>query len=141
MSLSSNPEARAYHLAANHRYEDAVILLDNRRTNGSIYLAGFAVECALKALIMANSTPKERSKLLEKLKKEHGHNLDALRKELARRGMHMPEEVIDAYRRLNTWHSNARYDPLLQSTRDAQDMLNSATLVRWVERIGGSGDG
>jgi HEPN domain-containing protein len=142
LPLDSNPDARAYYLPAMHRLEDAEVLLKARRVNGSIYLAGFAVECILKAPILANSTPKERPKLLERLKKEYGHDLEALKKEAGRPGMHMPREVVEEFRRVNTWDNNNRYDPRLQSTEDAEVLLAAAAaVIRWVERIGGKTDG
>lgn len=141
MSLNTNPESRRYRLAARQRFEDAEILLGNRRTNGSSYLAGFAVECILKTLILANSTPNERPKLCGRLRTEYGHDLEALRKAAGRRGMHMPQDVMEEFRRLNTWHNNNRYDPRLQSTEDAEVVLAaSGALVEWAARVGGKAD-
>ena len=141
MSLDANPDSRVYHFAAVHRFEDAQILLKNRRPNGSIYLAGFAIECILKALILANSTPRQRAKLRDRLKKEFGHDLEALRKEAGRRGIHMPRNVMDAFRRLNTWDNNNRYDPRLQSAEDAQTLFEAAeTVISWAKRVGGKRD-
>jgi len=37
--------------ASRHRYEDAKSLQRSGRWNGAIYLAGYAIECSLKALI------------------------------------------------------------------------------------------
>ena len=37
--------------ASRHRYQDAELLQQFARWNGSIYLAGYAIECSLKALI------------------------------------------------------------------------------------------
>jgi HEPN domain-containing protein len=135
LPLDSNPDSRVYYLAAAQRFEDAEILLANRRTNGSIYLAGIAAECILKSLILVNSTPRERPKLRERLKKEYGHDLEALRREAARRGMHMQRQVVEEFRRLNTWDNNIRYSAGIQSTEDAEVLLRAAeAVIRWAQR-------
>ncbi len=57
MALPRAAEARRYYRAAKQRYEDAQMLLEAGRTTGAVYLAGYAVECILKALLLANVTP------------------------------------------------------------------------------------
>jgi len=52
MAKPRNPEVRRFYQAVSQRFDDAVILLDNDRTTGAIYLAGYAVECMLKALLL-----------------------------------------------------------------------------------------
>ncbi|HEX4614173.1 MAG TPA: HEPN domain-containing protein [Urbifossiella sp.] len=89
MSLGSNPDARVYYVPARRRLEDAKILLDNHRRDGARSMAGFAVECLLKALVLANSTPRQRPKPMIRLTAEIGHDLDALRKEVADRGLNL----------------------------------------------------
>ena len=122
--------------------EDAEILLKNRRTNGSIYLAGFAVECILKALIMSNSTRREREKLGVALKQDFGHDLEALRKEAGRRGIHMNREVMVEFRRLAAWDNNMRYSAGVQTTEDAKALLGAAEVViEWAKRTARGTDG
>lgn len=138
MSLESNPDARVYYIPARRRLEDARILLDNNRRDGARYLAGFAVECLLKALILAQSTPRQRPTLVTRLKGEFGHDLDALRKEIARRGLHPGDAELQAFRRLATWDNNDRYDPQLQSQEVAEATCTAAELLfGWADRVGG----
>jgi HEPN domain-containing protein len=124
-----------YYLVARQRFEEAEILLKNRRPNGCIYLAGFAVECILKSLILANTTKRQREKVMLAVKAEYGHDLDALRKEAGRRGIHMTREVMEEFRRSNTWNNNLRYSPGIQSTEDAQTLLSAADeVIMWAIR-------
>jgi HEPN domain-containing protein len=142
MGLTSNPDARAYYLVARQRLEEAEILLNNKRANGSIYLAGFAVECALKSLIMANTTGRERDQVRDRLKVHFGHDLESLRIEAGRRGVHMPQELHKQFRLLNTWDNNTRYSPKIQFVKDALPILRAATaVVGWVESVGGKRHG
>jgi len=141
MSLNSNPDSRLYHLLSQHRFEEAVVLFENRKTNGCSYLAGFAVECILKSLILANSTPNERPKLRLRLIHVFGHKLEDLQKAAGRRGLHMESRVREEFCRINTWDNNDRYDPKLRSMADANVLLHAAEVViRWAQRIGGKGD-
>lgn len=134
MSLDANPDARAYSVPARQRLDDARVLVENGRTNGSIFLAGFAVECLLKALILVNSTPRERPRLLERLKAEFGHNLDALRREAARRGVHLGPAERAAFVPLNSWNNNIRYEARVQSLQAGRAVLAAAeVLFQWAE--------
>ncbi len=139
MSLSNNPDARAYYLPARRRLEDAKVLLEHHRHDGAMYLAGFAVECLFKAVILANSTPGQRTRLAARLKSEIGHDLDGLRKELARRSLHLGEHEREAFVQVNTWDNNQRYDSRVQSRVDAEAVFAAAeTLFAWADRVGGT---
>ena len=50
MGLPKPIEARLYYRAAKQRFDDAQLLLGAGRTTAAIYLAGYTVECFLKAL-------------------------------------------------------------------------------------------
>ncbi len=142
MSLSSNSAARMYGLVAKQRFEEAEILLKNHKPNGGIYLAGFAVECILKSLILANTTVLQRLGVLQELKTKYWHDLDALRKKAARHGLHMPPDVLHEFRRINTWDNNYRYNPGTRSIKDATLLLKSAeTIITWAKRTMGETDG
>jgi hypothetical protein len=51
MALPTAKEAQPFYQSALQRFEDAQYLLDGERTTAAIYLAGYSVECMLKALI------------------------------------------------------------------------------------------
>jgi len=63
MALPRSPEARLFYQAAKQRFEDALFLLAGRRT-AAVYLAGYAVECMLKTLILSRAPDKDH---------DHGH--------------------------------------------------------------------
>lgn len=134
MTLDANPDARSYLLPARQRLDDARALLDAGRTNGCIFLAGFAVECLLKAVILTNSTPRERPELLVRLKEDFGHNVVRLRQEAARRGVHPGEAERSAFRTLTGRENDIRYDARVQSLQIARRVFEAATtLSRWAE--------
>lgn len=54
MPISKN--ARLFYRAAKQRFDDALLLLELKRTTAAVYLAGYSIECMLKALIFIDSS-------------------------------------------------------------------------------------
>lgn len=122
------------------RLKDAQALLKNRRYSGAYYMAGYAVECALKASIAAQTKefdfpPKDAAKLythdLEKLLDSAG-----LKSELRTARGRSP--IFDAYwSAVKDWSEDARYEE--RSHRQARDMLAAVTdrrhgVLQWLRR-------
>jgi len=61
-----------YRVVARLRNDDARVLLDNKRNNGAIYLAGYAIECQLKYALC------QRKNLLELPEELETHDWDRL---------------------------------------------------------------
>ena len=57
MAIPASIEARLYYRCAFQRHEDAQILLRADHTTGAVYLAGYGVECILKALVLHFNRP------------------------------------------------------------------------------------
>lgn len=57
-------DARRFYRAARERWDDAEFLADADRTTGAVYMAGYCVECVLKALIVAQAPRKSRAAVL-----------------------------------------------------------------------------
>src|SRR6266566_5254985 len=52
MSLPRGTDARIFYRAAKQRFSDAQLLLKHNRTTSAVYLAGYGIECMLKALLL-----------------------------------------------------------------------------------------
>ena len=130
--------------AAGHRLSDAHVLLANGRWRTAIYLAGYAVECRLKA------------KLMRKYGCDH---LDDLGHELTARGMtreadrvftHSLELLLNLTGRMavlradagrlkqfntvNRWQPAWRYTASMSDADEATDFVAAAAdLCRWIE--------
>jgi len=52
MAVPSSIEARLFYRAS-QRFDEAQVLLEAVRTTGAVYLAGYGIECILKALILS----------------------------------------------------------------------------------------
>ena len=123
------------------RIEEARILLANQAWDGAYYLAGYAVECALKACIakltMAEDFPDK--KLAERSWK-HDLNelidvagLEALRKIDAPRGS--PRDFN--WKTVKDWNEQSRYGRKTQS--EAESLYNAITgttdgVLPWIKR-------
>lgn len=126
------------------RLEDARILLDSRRYPACYYIAGYAVECALKACIAkqfrANTIPAR--KLVNSIYK-HGHDLDRLVgvAELTQTLEQERDASPDFEANWNVvkdWKSDRRYH-LRATQRDAQDLCHAINdpihgVLQWLHR-------
>jgi HEPN domain-containing protein len=111
------------------RVKEAKILLDNKRYEGAFYLAGYAVECALKACIAKKTKrfefpPKDSHKL-------YVHKLDAL-VELAglQSALDTEKRSVKAFRDnwavVKDWKEDARYETKIAKNQ-AEDLYIAIT--------------
>jgi HEPN domain-containing protein len=101
----------------------------------AVYLAGYTVECALKALILAKCPATERSSTYKKISSGPvGHNLEILKLLLKEQGSIMPLETAVALRIVATWSPRYRYEVGDVSHEEAELFLAAAKEIRdWVE--------
>src|SRR5438132_7003333 len=78
MALPRPVEARLYYRAAKQRFDDSQHLLRAERTTGAVYLAGYTVECFLKALVLASVARGLRQELLGEFRGSRAHNIEWL---------------------------------------------------------------
>src|SRR5437899_9599964 len=104
MALPQAGEARPYYQAAKQRFEDARFLLEADRTTGAIYLAGYCVECMLKALILATLAKGKRAEMLATFRGSRAHDYDWLKaRYFENGGQPFPKNVSKAFSFVNTW--------------------------------------
>src|SRR5438045_57822 len=113
MATPSSSNARLFYRCAIERYEDAQILLKNERTTGAVYLAGYGIECILKALILSVVRPDESHSVLSSFRGQRGHSYDSL-KEIYQKngGSHFPPQVKQQFTlAAQSWSPDYRYKP------------------------------
>ena len=131
---------RQFQILADARLRDAEVLLGNRRFAGAYYLAGYSVECAIKACI-AKRTRKSEFPPRE-APKFYTHDLWALLKmsglsdqygEARRDNPDLGSNwsVVDA------WSEDSRYETHTQ--REATELLNAVSdsdngVLPWLKR-------
>ena len=77
--MPSDPDARMSYRAANRRMTEAEILRKAAQTTGAVYLAGYGVECKLKAVILGSLATEARTAMLTSFRGPRGYDLGWLR--------------------------------------------------------------
>ena len=126
---------RRFYLASLQRFEEAELLFDNSYYVGATYLAGYAVECILKALIL-NSVPKSRQmEVAREFRGQRAHDFQWLRKRYAQ--THAPGITEEVRRRLlyvSTWETALRYEPRKGKATDAEQFLKAVEdIIEWAK--------
>ena len=128
--------------AAVHR-EGAEVLLKSCPERGRsvlahevIYLSGYVVECALKALLLNCSPKAKHPEKVEWLKAELKHYLEKLKHELSKKGVELPDEQKENLKRVRSpWSPEMRYQTRLWSTEEATRVFVAAEgIFDWVNR-------
>ncbi|HVS70132.1 MAG TPA: HEPN domain-containing protein [Phycisphaerae bacterium] len=124
-------EARRFYFVARQRLEDGQLLLHElARPAAAVYLAGYAVECILKALLLANTTPDHARAVAAEFRGAWGHDLQWLGARLRKAGVAgFPAAISRDLALVSTWSVELRYNPRMMPERDAE------AFVAAVERI------
>jgi hypothetical protein len=126
---------------ANTRVREARLLLDGSEWSGAYYLAGYAVECALKARL-TRGFRMYRMPDKELVGKSHTHDLEALVKladlnlVLIRDGQLDPAFDVN-WTTVKDWNEVGRYE--IWTETEAKDMFQAITdrdhgVLQWVKR-------
>ena len=123
----SESNASPFYRAAKERWKDSEVLVEKMRTTGSVYVAGYAVECLLKALILV-SVPRDKERLiLSQFRSAKAHDLRWLRKlYFEQGGASFPLRAATDFDVVSTWTTSLRYQPATIDEDDASDFLKSA---------------
>jgi hypothetical protein len=122
--------ARFYYRAANQRWDDAQFLLDAGRELAAVYIAGYAVECLLKALILTQVPAHERDRVLKSFRGGKAHDYDWLRDVYYRRGgSRFPPAVVQAFTVVGSWSVDLRYQPGTLDAEEADEFFAQARVV------------
>jgi HEPN domain-containing protein len=130
MGLPQAPEARLYYRAGKQRFDDALLLLQQGRTTGAVYLAGYTVECLLKALVLASVAPGLRRQLAGEFRGSRAHSIEWLGA-LYRRHVRttIPRDITRQLSRVASWSTDMRYLTGLVKRREADEFLDSVREV------------
>ena len=102
---------KAFRRAANQRLVAAKFLLANGASLDAVYLAGYVVECALKALILQRTPAARRKDVCRDLTSgARSHNFDVLAPALRAKGCSLPSNISVSIDTLNDeWGTDLRY--------------------------------
>lgn len=130
--------------AAVHRRADAQSLFDAERWQGAMYLAGYALECLLKAKLMKQYGCRQlddlgdefvRRGLLEDSSSVYTHEFALLLKWSGRLNSLQQDRTINrAFAKANRWSPSWRYSSAASQRESAEEFLVAIDSVRqWVE--------
>lgn len=126
---------RAFLRAASQRLEAANLLLESGLSLDAVYLAGYVVECALKALILQRTPARRRPEVCQELTAgSRSQNYDVLVAILRARKCPPPPGILGLVDTLNErWRTNLRYSGALIPEREAEQFLGEIKAVNgWV---------
>jgi HEPN domain-containing protein len=126
--------SRDFQRAAQQRLTTAEFLLENDYNLDAMYLAGYAVECTLKALILEITPAAERAEMLKKISSgKKMHDAEILGGILKDRGRPIPLELVKHFRR-SGWSTALRYETGRRDTGETRGFLKTAKAAcDWVE--------
>lgn len=119
-------EARRFLRAAEHRLAEAKFLLESEFYSAAVYLGGYAVECMLKALILASEPVHENSTTLLTFRGAVAHDYNWLNRQLVRRRVILPTALLETLRDVGWWSTDLRYDPKDLKGQTAEEFLAGA---------------
>lgn len=135
MATPALPDARLFYRSAVQRYEDAQILLDANRTTGAIYLAGYGIECILKALVLSALPPASRAAMFDSFRGAKAHSDVWLKAQYMEcDGARFPREINEAFTLVQQWTTDLRYLPRTLKKGDATAFLAAAAeIILWAD--------
>lgn len=138
MALPAFAEARVFYQIAKQRFEDARFLLDPgvNRTTAAVYLAGYGVECILKALVLsAIANERRRQQMRDSFTGRKAHDFGWLKKQyIDRGGAAFPTDIARNFAMVNTWTTDMRYKPGTTKRKDAEAFFGAAEkIITWAD--------
>lgn len=126
MPLPKSISARRYYRCAYQRHEEAQVLLRAEYTTGAVHLAGYGVECVLKALLLD---------VLRSFRGVRAHEFGWLRSRyLTSGGTRFPADVARHFTLVNDWSTDLRYAPSTIRSPEAEEFLASVrVIIRWAD--------
>ncbi len=111
------------------------MLLKAEYTTGAVYLAGYAIECILKALVLAAVPVGNRPAVIRSFRGSKAHEYEWLRSlYLTNGGARFPRDITQHFTLVNDWSTDLRYTPRSVRDDDAAAFLTSAVaIIRWAD--------
>ncbi len=135
MAIPTSRNARLFYRAAKQRFEDAEFLRSTERNTAAVYLAGYSIECILKALLVSVVPVSEEDRILGTFRGAQAYDYHWIVREYYNRGGPvMPRELKADFLRVDTWSTDLRYSPGSIHTDDARDFHRSAgKIINWAD--------
>lgn len=137
MPMPRSRDARLYYRCAMQRFEDAKVLqvAGDRHSTGAVYLAGYSVECIVKAAILNEVSSRRRGAVLRTFSGSHAHDYEWLRTiYLTNGGARFPRQINRHFTLVSNWSTELRYNPKSVGGDEARSFLESAgAIIAWAD--------
>lgn len=137
MAIPNDIDARLFFRSGRERLEDAHVLLQSspQRTTGAVYLAGYCVECLLKALVLSSEPKSRHPETLATFRGSKAHNYSWLQEQYQlRTGRVFPPRIQECLEILNAWGTSLRYVSATFSAAEADLFLKTTgEFSEWAE--------
>jgi HEPN domain-containing protein len=135
MAIPRGKDARRFYRAAFMRFDEAEFLLERSDfTTAAVYLAGYAIECIFKALMISSEPASEHPATLKTFRSAAAPDYDWLRERLAERHIRLPADAAKELTEVNWWTTSLRYEPRVIRRQEAEKLLAAAEkVVRWAD--------
>jgi len=136
MPPSLSKVAKDYRRSAINRYEEAILLFEAGKCTGAIYLAGYAVECMLKVMVLSTvSLVSQPAFAKEWFRGREGHDFEALRTiYIKRHGAGFPADIAKRFAMVSDWSTDLRYDPREAKDDEAEPFIAAVKdIIQWSE--------
>jgi hypothetical protein len=126
--------SRDFQRAAKQRLTTAEFLLENRYNLDAMYLAGYTIECTLKALILQLTPDGDQIQRLKQISSgKQMHSPEVLGGILKDQGQPIPLLLVKRFRRFG-WSTDLRYESGRRETGETRGFLRTAKeTYDWVE--------
>jgi hypothetical protein len=118
------------------RFEEAKILRKaDQLTTGAVYLAGYSIECMLKALILNGLPKSKQDAILNSFRGGKAHDFGWLREQYRLNGgARFPPNVSASFTLVNDWSTDLRYVPKAMTAKEIDDFLKAAHgIMTWID--------
>jgi hypothetical protein len=135
MAIPSSKESRLFYRCAKQRFEESEILLKAGKPTGAVYLAGYSIECILKALLLAIVPVASAPLVLGSFRGSRAHDYEWLRNQYRLNGGAVfPHEVNRSFLLTNRWSTDLRYMPGTLNVRKASAFMAAAgAILHWAD--------
>ena len=135
VSTPTDLDARRFYRVAYQRLQDGALMLERLdRPKAAVYLAGYASECILKALLVASTPLPDRRALLASFRGSVAHDILWLRNRLRNRNISIPFAIARELAYVASWSVDLRYEPGVGDRDDAQRFIASTRLImKWAD--------
>lgn len=121
--------------AAGHRIDAAETLEDSHPLD-CLYLAGYGIECSLKALVLARTPTAERQQTYDKeFRGSFAHDFEWLHNKLSTLKSPLPKDQLKRLRKARLiWNVDLRYESKRPKASELDEVLDFAkTFWKWTK--------